>query len=259
MAIEKKVKKTTSSKLFNTRLAAYSATATAALAFIPTTHAAIQDLTTFSYDGGSTFTTTPPDDSGVFQILRFTAATAGHVIGFNDAFYPAHGATTGGSFGQIKNLYGQLAHNGSRVSRLSLGAAVAGKNFSSVGGRFTLNLALKNSASSIGNFLPHGANATRTGYIGFKTNLRGHTYYGWMHVKVSNNANGYPFEISVVSKNGDPGIFGAFGLAGDGITAGAIAPVPEPSIATISGLGLLALGAQGVRELRRRRKDRKKV
>jgi len=58
--------------------------------------------------------------------------------------------------------------------------------------------------------------------------------------------------VTLVDTN-TPGIYGAFALAGDGITAGEVSAIPEPS-SVASGLGLLALGAVGVREMRRRRK-----
>jgi hypothetical protein len=78
-------------------------------------------------------------------------------------------------------------------------------------------------------------------------------------VQLVNNADGDPVEISLIAKNGDPGVYGAFGLASDDITAGEVAPAPspEPSSMIIGGLALLALGARGLKELRRRRQATK--
>jgi hypothetical protein len=69
------------------------------------------------------------------------------------------------------------------------------------------------------------------------------------------DGNGAPTHFSLLS-NGS-GVLGAFDKAsdasGDGFTVGSTAPVPEPSGMTIGGLSLLALGARGLKELRRRR------
>lgn len=63
-----------------------------------------------------------------------------------------------------------------------------------------------------------------------------------------------PAEVTLADKNGN-GIYGAFGLVSDNIKAGEIAGVPEPAMLAIDGLGLLALGAAGLRELRQRRQQ----
>lgn len=257
------------SKNFSTKLAAYSATATAALLATPmAADATIQDLTTFGYNNGSTFGTFPPRNVGNSN-TGFTVATANHKAGLKGGVLDVSRVFSASSsrFNIHMKIGGASANHiagaGGFASNLGLGISIAGKNFA--GGNN--NLAQENHFHStynshinlFGNFLPHGANAKATGYIGFKTNLRGHTYYGWLRVQVANNAFGDPSEVSLVAKAGDPGIYGAFGLPGDDIKAGEIAPVPEPSAAAIGGLGLLALGAAGVREMRRRRKASEKI
>jgi len=243
------------------RLAAYSATAGAAMIVVPVTEAAIQNVTAFSYDGGNTFTTTPPDVTGnppnSSHSLGFTAATANHAIGaFGSLIAGRFSGPANSGFAGIwaSNPSFAATYNGNKVRNLSFNAPIAGAtNF--VNGALTLankGMTYSGSPFNTGSFVPSGNNAVKTGYIGFRYGGSSHTYYGWLRVKVVNDGSGLPFEVTLADKNGD-GIYGAFGLPSDNIKAGEVASVPEPSVGTIGGLGLLALGAAGVRELRRRR------
>ncbi|HWA87189.1 MAG TPA: hypothetical protein VG710_13250 [Opitutus sp.] len=134
-----------------------------------------------------------------------------------------------------------VAAGGYSAAKLPFGALIggAGRVFS----QYACNLAKMNGSSTAGQFLsPDG-----TGYIGFKQGV----YYGWLKVAVSFNGDGVPVSLSLVPK-ADTDIYGAFGLLSDGVRAGETTAVPEPSAVGL-GLGLFALGAVGVREMRRRR------
>ena len=88
----------------------------------------------------------------------------------------------------------------------------------------------------------------QSGYIGMHFKAGGEDYYGWLKIKLGFDIGGFPTSISLVAN--ESGIYGAYGdntiLAGQTV-------VPEPSVVGLTGLGLLACGAAGVRELRRRR------
>ena len=93
----------------------------------------------------------------------------------------------------------------------------------------------------------------QTGYVGFKFNNGVHSYYGWLRVDVTGDGNGRPTSLSLVSEDGDVGAYAlADSLGGQNIEAGQVSAIPEPT-SMASGLALLALGAAGVREMRRRR------
>jgi hypothetical protein len=248
---------------FNSKLLAYSATAGAALMVAPQAHATIHNITEFKINHGS-YGTTPPS-VGIGHV-SFTGATPGLIVGlnrgrFNVAFASGPSHRYNVDMQMAGTVSGHIAGTGLLISNLGFGVRIAGKSFA--GENIGLADRSKQTFSGDvfyvhdGNFDPNGANAHDTGYIGFKTDLRGHTYYGWLRVEVSNNGNGNPAAVTLVSKNGNPGVYGAFGLASDNITTGEIAPVPEPSGMVIGGLGLLALGARGVKELRRRRQATK--
>jgi len=153
--------------------------------------------------------------------------------------FPGYSRTVGTNRYGRANLAGNIA--GNFASRLDKGIPFAGLAFSN-------NTHLLASRSSFGGV--NGNFISRSGYIAFQSG----SYYGWLKVKVGLDSNGVPDKISLVD-NGD-GIVGAFDkssdVSADGFNVG-ITAVPEPSVATIGGLGLLALGAAGVREWRRRK------
>lgn len=234
------------------RLAVYSATAGAALLVAPVADAAIQNIT------GLSISLDLPQNGGV-QTLSFAAGPfhgsmqgsnqtrvttlAGPSFPTGPSSFPttsSPGVLTVVYLGQAV-LQGNVAGSGSLASRPAKGIAFSGMNFSTPAHR----LAYKSQfGASSGNFLG------RSGYVAFKTN----SYYGWLKVKVDLDSNGVPNQISLVD-NGN-GVFGAYDnindVIADGFTVGAVA-APEPSTVAISGLGLLAFGAAGVCELRRRR------
>ena len=89
-----------------------------------------------------------------------------------------------------------------------------------------------------GNFTP-SFSGSDSGFVGLKFDISGADHYGWLEVIVS-RSGGRPSELSVLS--------GAYETQpGVDIAAGAI---PEPASVGM-GLGLLALGAAGVRSMRR--------
>jgi hypothetical protein len=250
------------SRNFHQKLAAYSATAGAALTLSPSADATIQNLTTFSVNNGVSFSTTAPNAHSLMSSpanVLFTAATAGHNAGFKGVLMAGLYYNVGAAGIHKPSLNTALSSNPPLVmKKLALNVPVvessrliAGTNRNFWAARHSSR---GNPSLNFGSFVPSGPNATATGYVGFKSNWRGHTYFGWLRIKVTDSATGYPDAITLIDKNGD-GIFGAFGLSSDSIKAGQTAlAVPEPSI---GGLCLLALGAAGVRELRRRRKANK--
>lgn len=93
------------------------------------------------------------------------------------------------------------------------------------------------------------------GYFGFKfvnTPNGNATHYGWAKATLTNGGTFGTFEISEWAYND---------VAGGSITVGdtgsvSTGDVPEPSSFAITGLGLLAAGASGVRRYRRDRKQK---
>jgi hypothetical protein len=117
-----------------------------------------------------------------------------------------------------------------------------------------LGVHLFNGFSNVSNNLGAFQPGNQTGYIGFRHAANNLSYNGWLRVGVTFDQSGIPTAISLLAKEGEPDVYGAWStgeIHGGEIAASA---VPEPAqVAT--GLGLLALGAAGVREFRRRRKE----
>lgn len=262
--------KTVRAKEFHRKLVAYSATAGAALLAAPATHAAIHNITKFSTDGGTTFGTTAPDvkaDVTTFNqtnVLSFTAASTHMDIGIKGFLSVEHSSLFSRKSG-FAGIGQYFAHTGLGTGGIALKlgpndpiAATSQGAFGGVvqtlGKRYFSN----GTYAEFGQFMPQGANAAVSGYVGFRAvnhlGTGSKTYYGWLHVKVANDGSGFPYEVALMDQNGN-GVYGAFGLASDHIKAGEVAPIPEPSVEMLGGLGLLALGAEGVREMRRRRKS----
>ena len=237
------------------RLAAYSATAGAALLAAPAANATIQNLNNIS------LSLDLPQNGG-YQSLSFDVGPFhGYFNGSRNAydrvnyipgtyyhpptstrpgyFDPGHNTTVAYRYGKA-SLAGNIA-GGYYASRLDKGIPFAGLSFA---GGSHLMASRSYGGSAYGNFMG------QSGYLAFQAG----SYYGWLKVKVGLDADGVPNQISLVDDGN--GIIGAFDkmsdAAADGFSVGVMA-IPEPSIAAIGGLGLLALGAAGVRELRRRK------
>ncbi len=245
-------------KVLRSHLSAYSATAIASLAAAPPVHAEITNFTGFILDGE--MTTIVGFKPGVTpRASSFTAnfGTNGHLkLGF---FGYAMKST---SMNHVTNGRLSFAANGfvavtnarySNALNLATGDPVNGQNFALGNGM----LARNNGAVQSGQFLPPGSSAAKTGYVGIRFTLGGVTNYGWLRMRVNNSAYGFPSQVYMLPKAGSISIFGAFDnkadIEADGFKVGSVAAVPEPSVEALSGLGLLAVGAAGLREMRRRK------
>lgn len=247
------------------RLITYSATAGAALLTAPVADAAVQNINGLSLsldlpeNGGFQSLTINAGpfhgelhgSRGTNKMMSFAPGTYfpgsppytgphGTYYAGSPGFYnPGHSFTVGTNHHGRASILGNIA--GNLASRLDKGIQFAGLNFSNNSHPLATRT---NYGSGNGNF------RTRSGYVAFQTG----SYYGWLKIKVDSDSNGAPSHISLVD-NGD-GIYGAYDkisdTLADNFTVGAIA-APEPSLAAIGGLGLLAFGAAGVRELRRRK------
>lgn len=251
------------------RVAAYSATATAtaALAIAPAAAGqTITRLTQYSVDG-----------------VSFTAFAAGSPVEIDltdttDGSFPMHIATQEGAIradfrfigGVVGGSNAHMVLYGFPISGPLAGGAAAGTNHNpgafgpgeaiehlfeagtAIGGNRQLAYRIRSSVYS-GNWIASANQASKTAYLAFKSA----GYYGWLHLKVVFAIDGHSAAVSLLPNTN--GIFGAVVSTSDPDAAlfktgqDALAAVPEPA-SVAGGLALLALGAAGVRELRRRRK-----
>jgi len=264
LSSQKRISRKTSDRLMR-RLAAYSATAGAALLAAPVVNATIHNISNLSVsldlpqNGGNqslSFDVGPfhggfIGNRGTYKNMTYvpgsfspgtppyTRPSGTYFPGSPGFSNPGHDTTVGTNRYGRANLAGNIA--GGFASRLDKGIPFAGLAFSN---NSHLLASRSGSGGGTGNF------GGQSGYIAFQTG----SYYGWLKVKVGLDSNGVPDQISLVD-NGD-GIIGAFDktseVSADGFNVG-VTEAPEPSIAAIGGLGLLAFGAAGVREWRRRK------
>jgi len=232
-------------KGFNQKLLGYSATAGAALLLAPASHAQTLNIEYFNVfpfapGGPPTFTVTSASFNLGVRERRFGAWSAGHSPIFTALFLQSNNPVTGGNL--------RFHVDGSGVEERSHAALLLGNNSRIAGAGLLGSLVtvagyFRPGHAAYGNFLPIGPNAHASGYIGFKIATN---EYGWLRIKVTNDAYGAPITVAVVAAQD-----GLLGQVGDSSLRTPSA-IPEPADVA-SGLGLLALGAAGVRELRRRR------
>jgi hypothetical protein len=236
-------------KALEKRLAGYSATAGAALlcaAGAGTAHATITNITTITPANSLNFQGQGAGTNAYFQGGPFNLA----FFCMNTAGTAPVGYARWVSGGNAALRIGTAGTEGSRfVARnFSLGAAIEGPNFGATGEIGNIGP----TGSVIGDIVATGTSTVATGYIGFRlVHSVNNTSYGWFRVQLTNDANGRPAIFGFLADGN--GIYGAYAPKGDGLQAGEFAPIPEPSSFALGGLGLLALGAAGVREMRRRK------
>jgi len=245
-------KRSAREKVLNQRLLAYSATAGAALACGSAAHAGITGISSgtngnFTFEGSPVTTLNPPS---------FTLLPGTHVGSFKIGV-DTHAFHMGGYIQAsivAARMYGQFAYS-SKV----IGAETFAKGQHIIGNTNNRKFGTVNEAFSFGKVYQSGSHngnftlANPTAYIGFKFVHSAKNYYGWLKAQVqfnSSSSHHFPTAIALVPNTPGGTLFGAYGLAADNIVAG---QVPEPSTIGLAGLGLLALGAAGVREMRRRR------
>lgn len=251
------------SKQWRSRLAAYSTTAVATLAAAPGAEAAIHDITDGT--GGNLLVN---DSHTTAPVLAFQNNTAGMLITAGPLKVEFYGINSPGGLasGKIEShdaaFAGFNTHAGTRTISFAkdvpLSANIAAEGpFNNVRASYLFFQGNSRTPSANAEFNPApGAGAAKNGYLAFKATQGTHHYYGWLRVRVTDSAGKFPDEISLVA---DDGIYGAYGLTSDDLKVGEVAPVPEPSSLELSGLGLLAMGAAGVRELRRKRRAKSSV
>jgi hypothetical protein len=244
------------------RLGPYSVSAAAALALAPASSAKITDITSFTITSGVSASPSVPSlampgtaESPAILGLKFGAGFSAKLVCSQDLVPLGGGGSS--SFGRTADFkevgiepVGNLAlAEVIGASRIPAGGAIKGLLFSAKHTRLAGYYDIFGSPARVSGAFAPPKNGAQTGFVGFKSDKNGHTYYGWLRVKVDGSASSAPDLVSLVPEDG---VYGAYGLKSDDILAGETA-VPEPSATSLSGLALLALGATGVREMRRRR------
>src|ERR1700744_2880585 len=170
---------------FNSRLTAYAATATGLFLIAPAAEATIQNLNS-------------PTLSLDFSAANELNINVGLFQGKIDGYASFLSANSNHAAGSILCNVGSILRNGRSAINLSPNQAIAGSNWRNYAGLFHV---YKNTSHHFtnGQFVPGGANQVKTGYVGFKALQNAQTYYGWLRIQVSDNAQGLPSQISVLA------------------------------------------------------------
>lgn len=232
---------------FEARIAAYTAVAGAACLAAPDLGATPQAITfssapTWTNHGEVTF------NVGSFQPMRLDGQSTR-----SSSSYGPRTTYRAGIYSPDSHLLAFATVGADRLAQPAFG-----KQFASLtGGVHAWSSIGRLVTNANGNLFGNFKGAHKTGYIAFKGVANAQNYYGWLKVQVGFDGQNRPQTVTLVPISGN--VYGAYDLASsvvaDGFAVGSLAtPIPEPASVAV-GLGLFALGAVGVRELRRRRKQ----
>lgn len=242
---------------FDSRLNSYSKAvlAVAAVGALATTDAAAQaivhNITSFAINGGT--------DS---NLTAFTVQLLGGAEIRFDGWGGAGGPVlfearlnVGTYYQRVPNRV-LLGYGNNSVRNLLVGDPVTAGTQGRFGssGVLALRATTGNSGEENWQFTRGEFMNNHTGYVGFKRigASPSQDYFGWIRLRL-NFVGGSAVDVTLLPKIGTTDIYGAYALGSINAGEVASAAIPEPAqVAT--GLGLLALGAVGVREFRRRRK-----
>ncbi|HWA85909.1 MAG TPA: hypothetical protein VG710_06785 [Opitutus sp.] len=272
---------------FESGLRAYSAAgkaaivAGAAVGVVSARGQTITNLTSANFAGGSLSWSISPvsltDDSShavAFDAhvltMHFGHMTAqlGAKVAQSNGFSATSSTRRASGYIHLVNVPGSVARSGSNTTRsvanLARHATVSKANFRNGGSNriFGTHFSTFSGYPRLGGQHATGkfiapANGHVTGYLGFKIGGANY-YYGWLRVQVGADANGRPQSLTLEPVNGPDSPIGAYILSSDpnaslfGAGDYNASAIPEPANVA-AGLALFALGAVGVRELRKRR------
>jgi len=231
---------------FAARLAAYSVTAGAAVTAASTAQAGITNIVSGT-DGNLLFNNLPVTGSNL-PTLNLNSHTRSATFKFANLTNKFQGLRNTYSNYGFANLKGPFASMGTGNKVLNLPANHAIGNSLAFATPAESGLLVDGAMGGyVGLFGPNH----NSSYVAFKFHQGAQDYYGWLKLKLDFNSDVKPSSVSLIPVQGS--IYGAYAPVGEGLKTGEFSTVPEPSAVALTGLGLLALGAPGVRELRRRR------
>jgi len=253
--MSRKPQSTASKKHLTSGLLKYSAAATTALAL---GHGVDASIISVDVSGWGEVNLSGANDFGVFAFdLDGDATDDFNVNGSRSFFSTIYTTTTGsGSNYTFSSRYsrGAFAIYGAGTNQVAtadrwvadLGSndgvqeaiGSGGQNFATIFSTWTGVVGRANAG------IAPDTNNSLTGMVGLAFSKGGNTHYGWLEILTSRDSAGRPETLRVLSAayESQPGV---------DIQAGA---VPEPETVGL-GLGLLALGAAGVRSMRQRRES----